>query len=116
MITIKSEREIETIKKQIDETCKKKENMHCVSHYSECVRKLIYDFMDSVISDLKPVVDKKMNEYFDTYGLKLKMKIQQQNDMLMELSEKYSESGIEECRSEIEFCSNYIKYISEEIF
>ena len=113
---LKSEREIETIKKQIDETCKKKENMHCVSHYSECVRKLIYDFMDSVISDLKPVVDKKMNEYFDTYGLKLKMKIQQQNDMLMELSEKYSESGIEECRSEIEFCSNYIKYISEEIF
>lgn len=112
----KSEREIEAIKKQIDETCKKKENMNYISHYSECVRKLIYDFMDSIMSDLKPAIDDKMSVYFDTYGLKLKMKIQQQNDMLMELSEKYSESGIEECRSEIEFCDNYIKYISEEIF
>ena len=108
-------KEIEDLKLNIEKQKKNEEKEKCIEHYSKCAKERICDFKDSLLREFKPSLEEKIAAYFETYGVQLKQKIQRENEELLALADRYSDSGADDCKAEAEKCESYIVFIQKEI-
>ncbi len=105
--------EIESLNVKVNEEKEQMINKKSSEYFIGRVSELLSDFRTSLLNELNPVLNKKLDDYLESYGISLKEKISKQKQQLDLLAEKYANSDKDVSGSDVEKCKNYLEFIED---